>query len=348
MRCNKFLQSQIPALASGELSPIRAWRLRRHLKRCALCSAEWGRVQALLSGLYALNSEPPGETLRSRVLASLPAFPQDLENEAPLLRGKEKPRMKKIGYAMVCVLMLVAITGVIASQLWHFRPLAGFSDRSGAMWWVESGFKGEVRIYDAAGNRVGSTVSDSGDVQAQVTIRTQGRSYSVTGLGRHELHSPDGRLVGSAVISLLTEQEFLQRSGWPRMPRSLAEAAEWSEKNDGGGSSGVTASIWGIRGFDHHFDLSWKMQGRGRVQVLTPDGQKMGDSVTPPMPPDTLAQLPPQLAADAARTTPVFLLTVHGKTTQVQGFGLHPLVDENGRTLLVLKAEPLPGEAPSR
>jgi predicted anti-sigma-YlaC factor YlaD len=61
-------RSQLPAVASGELSGWPLHVVRAHLRRCADCSAELARQQQLSSALGALRDaplEPPPELLDS-------------------------------------------------------------------------------------------------------------------------------------------------------------------------------------------------------------------------------------------------------------------------------------------
>jgi anti-sigma factor RsiW len=52
-------RSQLPALASGELSGWPLHVVRAHLKRCADCSAELARQEQLGDALAAMREQPP-------------------------------------------------------------------------------------------------------------------------------------------------------------------------------------------------------------------------------------------------------------------------------------------------
>jgi predicted anti-sigma-YlaC factor YlaD len=52
-------RSQLPALASGELSGWPLHVVRAHLRRCADCSADYLRQQQLTGALAVLKDQPP-------------------------------------------------------------------------------------------------------------------------------------------------------------------------------------------------------------------------------------------------------------------------------------------------
>src|SRR5262245_22046593 len=72
MRCSRQISEQMVSLAAGELAPVRAWRLRRHLRRCGVCRRAWAETQAVWEGLREMASEPVPDRVRCRVIASLP------------------------------------------------------------------------------------------------------------------------------------------------------------------------------------------------------------------------------------------------------------------------------------
>jgi len=65
-------QSQLPALASGELTGWPARVVKAHLRHCESCQAEWERQESLAAGLEAMREgspESPPEELLGDLLA---------------------------------------------------------------------------------------------------------------------------------------------------------------------------------------------------------------------------------------------------------------------------------------
>jgi len=91
MEC-RWIFSQLNALADGETGPLQSWRIRRHLRRCAVCAEELARIQQI--GVLAREwgaAEAPS-TLEARVFQALGRLPA---GEAVLPHStKETPIMQ--------------------------------------------------------------------------------------------------------------------------------------------------------------------------------------------------------------------------------------------------------------
>src|SRR5262245_44824077 len=113
MRCSRQISEQMVSLAAGELAPVRAWLLRRHLRRCGACRREWETTRAVWAGLREMASEPVPDTIRCRILTSLP----DLT--LPPLPGARPPALgpRRFGW-------LTLGAGAVAAALLAFLGLA--------------------------------------------------------------------------------------------------------------------------------------------------------------------------------------------------------------------------------
>src|SRR2546426_1007462 len=93
MNCDR-VQQTLDALADGELGRWSAWRIGRHLARCAACSADWVETQRLGEQARAWRSVSAPPALEARIAAALTAGPQ--LQEEPTSRGdRDSPGRRK-------------------------------------------------------------------------------------------------------------------------------------------------------------------------------------------------------------------------------------------------------------
>jgi anti-sigma factor RsiW len=116
MNCNR-VQQALDALADGELGRWNAWRMERHLARCAACSAAREETRRLGEQARAWRNVTAPQALKARIAAALAASPQPEERTpAPAvsprsISAKEKLRMAatRWGWAMTLAAILAAL-----------------------------------------------------------------------------------------------------------------------------------------------------------------------------------------------------------------------------------------------
>jgi len=340
MRCNDN-RDWIDSLAADELSPLRAWRLRRHLRHCPDCNTYWERSQGLLSGLRALGEAVPSDALRERIFATLP-FPAPTSAVGSVQpHAKEIRKMKQMRYALASLALALVITGTIAAQVaLQHQNSAALGDSYGRIWHLSGNFRGDARIVDPHGKLLGMYGNEGGiSAQAELNIGVGKERFRVHGLGKHELITRQGILLGYVLMSTPTQQETLTRNGWKREPRNVVEALLWSEREPKTGVSGLDAFPWGLDGFDKHLGIVWKLRGGGKARALDPvDHHMMSSGETKrPVPQEILKDLPPDLLQDVRRKEPKITWTVGGYSGTESGYGTHKLVDAHGKTVLILE-----------
>lgn len=338
MSCSRQNDEPITALAAGELSPLAAWRLRRHLAGCAQCRTRHEQTRQIWTGLRGMASAPVPKSLQGRVRGQWPPL--------PLKKGMDP--MKRRMALLTCALLLVGITAAMAARVLTYHPSGGFG-HAGQMWSYTTNLKGRMTVLDAQGRKIGQFTNDgafmtdaAGPNTAWVKLTAAGQERVLRGPGRHEVKDAKGALLGYVVFSDVSEAEMYRGMGWPRAPRDFAEAAQWAEAEDpaaGGGASGVTTSVTGVRGFDRALGVSWKMRGYGTVKATRPNGEPVAEGRTQPVTPEMQALLPPGFVPDPAGP-PQWTLTVQGKTVQETGYGRHVLQGGDGKPLLILEATP--------
>ena len=339
MSCSRH-DGQWTDFAAGGLSPLAAWRLRRHLAGCAECRARWEQTRQIWTGLRGMAAAPVTQTLHDRVRGRWPR---------PLSPGKGTDPMKRRMTLLTCALLLVGITAAMAAHVIAYHP-SGSLGADGRTWDYTTNLKGRMTILDTQGRKIGVFTNDgafmtdsAGPDSAWVRLDVAGQEHILRGPGRHEVKDASGALLGYVVFSDVSEADIYREMGWPRVPRDFAEAAKWAEERDpavGGGASGVTASPTGVRGFDRALGVSWRMRGYGTVRATWPNGDLAAESTARPLPPEQGALLPPGFAPDPA-ALPEWTLTAAGRTVQETGYGPHVLRDRDGQALMILNAAPL-------
>lgn len=68
--CTQHTPEEMMMLTTGDASPLRAWVLRRHLRRCDSCRTEWTRTQALWAQAKAVQGMPVPSRVYERISAA--------------------------------------------------------------------------------------------------------------------------------------------------------------------------------------------------------------------------------------------------------------------------------------
>lgn len=149
----------IQQLAAGDLPPLRAWWVRRHIARCGHCRAEWERLRSLSAGIRALSVVAPPAALYRRLQEALPAG-------GGASAVHERKTIMKRRWALTGVAALVlASTGTVGARevlgplrhayaVMHQDPdLALSSNTGGAVSGITSRLDGVCGFEETAGMR---------------------------------------------------------------------------------------------------------------------------------------------------------------------------------------------------
>jgi len=98
MRCDEA-RVHLKALIDGELTYVQAWRVRRHVARCAACQKEVADLRAITGALSEADRALPPADLRARILAALPS-PIAVQEPSPSLPRADAPRRPYGRYAL--------------------------------------------------------------------------------------------------------------------------------------------------------------------------------------------------------------------------------------------------------
>ena len=286
--------------------------------------------------------EPTTPALDRRVLDSLPAA----EIREPRPRGTRFLPRKGLAFGLAALVLTVATAVGVSAFL--RPPLSGGTFLlDGQTWDYRSAFNGEVTFRDPAGRPVGGKVSslNGWPGMGEVILTVEGRRYQFTNPGEHPVRDAEGRLLGSAVMRVLSAEEvqaqlreFLARYGIQTIPQTPDEVREtmwkvsaqnwdtWGTQKEPDGSV-VQGSRLGVLGFNHESGVYWKVRGAVIVSVLEAEGKLHDRAVA-------------LEGADPAGENPEVVIIRGGQTTSVRGYGLHEIRDDEGRLLLILKVEP--------
>src|SRR5579871_6784531 len=165
-KTHERLRARIVPLAAGELKPLAAWRLRRHLAHCPECTREYDETRALWADLATLRSEAPArpapiwpviDTVPTRTAATITLGGFTMKRRTVIIAG---------------ALAFFSISGVaVAKHYLQYDPARDFTDGHGHLWRTDMHFRGEVKLYDRDGHSMGSTGSDgSADSPIAATV----------------------------------------------------------------------------------------------------------------------------------------------------------------------------------
>lgn len=170
-----------------------------------------------------------------------------------------------------------------------------------------------------------------------VEVASSGETFTIQGVGWHEIHGKGGALFGYVVLQPLTEKDYLARGG--RLPNWIEDmnrrAKDWADPNwdTHGGVSGTETAPWGARGFDIAAGLRWRMLGTGHIAVFDADGQtSLAAAATVP----ARMAIPEPMRRYAGAREPELHVTIGKQTWNETGYGRHELKDEHGTVLLVV------------
>jgi RNA polymerase sigma factor (sigma-70 family) len=214
------------------------------------------------------------------------------------------------------------------------------------MWHIRSTFQGAIDFTDSQGKNIGAGSNDSGDSKnGKTVINVSGNTFIFYGSGLHRLLDKNGAFLANVNIHTLTPQEMLKRSGLPRQPQNIADAARMAEqKEDADEASGkrlgagIENTSYGFRGFDGDLKLYWKIHGAGHAEFSSKG--ILSSSADTNKIPQTLAKIlyPANLLpTDAQLKSPDLDIKYHGDSNHYSGYGSYPVKDQNGKIVATIR-----------
>jgi hypothetical protein len=301
-------------------------------------------------GLTGLAVAAPSETLRQRIFTDIEFLASKVTEEEIVWRERAMRRRRSRRYAFVGTLAAASATGFIGVPVAQMllasgppAPFTTFTDTAGQTWRLSGNFNGFIRISDAHGNSIApgaAYVGLGGDTNGVLDIDVAGRHFAVQSYGDHLLRDAQGEYIGTIFLNpvgISRGRQVAQKLD-PMADQIKRLAPELQNT-----TQTIEALPWGTVGIDRPAGVIWRMRGRARVQMLKPGaGKPFAAAENAYLPPEKLAKLSPAQRGAAERTTPEFIWTVHGRAGHATGFGIHPIRDEQGRNVLLLRADPLP------
>jgi hypothetical protein len=120
-------------LTDGELRPLAAWQLKRHLGRCTSCSAELEEVRRLSQALRSWRDLPEPAGFRARIQDALQTSSADPDALLPPPR-RSPMRWRRLALTVPATLLLVLIALLLAPS----RPANALQETLSAMARVRS------------------------------------------------------------------------------------------------------------------------------------------------------------------------------------------------------------------
>ena len=362
------LQIKMDDLATGQLGPLAAWRLRRHIARDPALAREFAEIRQLHDDLQMLVGE------KKQLAARRPISPMTWTIGGLTMK-------RRVVLAAAAALTCATVTGAVAAR--HFldmTPHAAFTDSQGRLWDIRTNLPGTIRLFNTEGRQIGQMTTDGGSPRGSdiVLVSCAGQQdQTLHGYGKHLLRSRTGAILGSLNVSPLSAQDKQQQAASGMAARNGLEAL-YREPNTftanapgSGGKGGVTGAVGLTAGHLTDRGISWKLIGYAMVTADYLTGEKpehqegrgsalpSADSVPFPARGEfaRLMSLAPPLGA-----APQLYWQIAGdnhtiekgtwrdlrRTGSFTGYGKHEVKDENGKTVLVLTVSPLTPPKPAR
>jgi len=362
------LRARMDDLATGQLSPLAAWRLRRRIAADPDLSREWEDIRQLRQDLRYLVREQQ---------ALQPARPVAPQSSVPIYRlGGITMKRRTVLAATAASLLLM--TGAFAAHRWLDTSAAfSFTDANHRNWTIHTGIAGKIHFIDAQGQDSPSELVSEGGFPASDTVRlacnTKGIDVTLHGYGRHAIRSANGDLIGYLEVSPLStdDQQRLREQGEKSQKgigAMYTQPEVFTSSNDIG-ESGMNTSPGLAAGFYQHPGVSWKVLGYAQVTAVclvdgrqnrqqgTADVAPSLDTLSPQVPApirEALTRLvslapprnaPPRIFWQIADTADHSVVGGRWRTIarsgSFTGYGRHEVEDEKGKTLLTLDVSPL-------
>jgi len=329
-------------LLAAEMSPLRAWLVRLHLRRCAACRREHERERLLWRDLSLLAASPAPPSLRASTLDGARSR-KYLQGEPGTL-AKPRPMLKRRLAMALCATVLLGAGTVLAGRL-ASTPDASFQS-GGHRWEYNANFAGRITLRDAQRRVISIWLSDSFDPKnpMMLDLWVDGRRIPFPveekdGMLKHGIrqyicpvYDAQGKqLLGSVEMEPLYSDQV----------RALQKQADAEFRSLPYGSAG--SNRWGARGFHKPLGVTWEMRN-AQAEVLMKDAQGhllSTERIRDPQLSPADMGLPPGSIVPSAGAEPDFRIVVRGRAWHARGFGVHRVRDADGKTLLLLEARPL-------
>lgn len=327
-------------LLAAELSPLRAWLLRLHLRRCAACRHEFERERLLWNDLSLLAASPAPPALRASILDGTRSrkYLQGEPGGAPM----PHPMLKRRLAIALCVTVLLGAGTVLAGRL-ASTPDASFQS-GGHRWQYKANFAGRITLRDAQGRVISIWLSERFDPKnlTALDLRVDGLRFTFPVLqdgtlkdGARKYTCPLFERGGLTLGSVEMEPLYADQV------RALQKQADAEFRSLPYGSTG--SNRWGARGFHKPLGVTWEMRN-AQAEVLMKDrwGHLLStERIRDPQLSPAQMGLPPGSIVPRMGAEPDFRIVVKGRASHARGFGVHRVRDADGKTLLLLEARPL-------
>lgn len=312
MNCTRN-DDEILGLLTGDIGPIKAAFLRRHISRCSQCRALYEQMQALWSDLSYADSEPVSEDLKRRTADALPALTESVHRTTLM----EALMMHRRTAIVSAVLVLLVATGLVAAHIFAPGNL-GEGPVNGRSWKYESSFGGQAHFLmpDGKTTAIGKAIGDGDTTKGEVRLWIDKNAYLFKGLGKHEIRDPKtGELYGYVDMGPAPSKEQLE--------------AERQKS-----TSGVRGRPFGAEGHDKDLGISWEMHGNAGVIVKRfYENQGWFDSAAVS-----------GVERPGAPKVPELIVTTRYGTITRKGFGEHVIPNDGGKPVVKIILEPVPSE----
>jgi hypothetical protein len=366
--------TRLVELLHGRLPLLSSLRLRLRIRWDSELAAEYKALDHLKINL--------GNAVNNEIVSPEPRWPTIPTRTNLTIRIGGLTMKRQTIYAFGAVFL--TITGAIAAQQWiRQEPEFAVSDTSGLVWHIRSDFRGTVRIYDPKGKIVGATENlETGSASGRVSLRVQGNSFTVAGLGRHEIRTRSGEMLGSIELAVLSTEEAnqMRRDSDQVLKRLVAlytRSEVFTTDGETAGTAGTRTMVGLVTGYSRTSGLSWKTRGYANVKtdyILENHTHQVGGSgawipieTVPPEVRSTLRSLQRfapkpgslpithwQQAAPVAKTEQGYDITSEGTWRKVlrsgtfTGYGTFEAKDDTGKVILQLDVMPLTGNRTGR
>lgn len=322
MSCNRRVDDLMARMLTGEINPLAAALLRRHLRRCPQCRAEYEKSRELWTDLGHAAWQPAEDDLKKRISAALP----DPYESARRVRNVEaqQVRMKLV---LAGVLVLVLATALMAAEYISGGGGGGGSTGGnsggssggsfgggsggqmsyhGRVWNWTFTWQGTAKIIVDDKVRCVMSPGPSNGSPGSVNVTVEGDSFHFDKPGKHEVRDPKS----SELFGYID-----MRAGG---------SSQGSHQPGSHASSGVKTTQDGCEGFDKSLGLTWQLKGSANVTVKDADGNLRGGG---------------RCCPGNAPREPDLAVQVNGKQAQFHGYGTFNVPDANGKPLLTFIVE---------
>ena len=333
---------RLHAFDAGALSAMDAWKVRLHLRHCAECRNELALFSGVWKALAQTRSEDPPDAAWTAIAQQIGAAPGGAQRlpKQPNTITIGGYTMSKASAFIAAVAAFTIVSGAVAARLtdgFDFRARMTFSDHRQRQWQLKTSSNVKIELDDPSGAMFAKGGNEDDQTKASVPyvdVRVGEVARAVRGMGRHEIRDAHGELIGVLVLSDWTSKERAQSAEDAAKaipPHDYDAFVDWaiqSEKDSGGvrGTANMGPMAWG---HDGESGMFWCARGLGAITIAG-----IGSSSRlEPMDPRAVAAYPALSFTPAELAAPRLTVTVQGKRTDYEGYGVFTVPINGGKTL---------------